>query len=41
MDKYKEVWSGIKSKIKTMVEKNCFVKKNMQELELIQTMIYL
>ena len=26
-DKYEEVWSGIKSEIKTMVEKNYFTKK--------------
>ena len=42
-EKYKEVWSGIKSEIeRLMVEKNYFMeKKIMQELELIQMKIYL
>ena len=41
-DKYEEVFSGINQKLKhLMVEKNCFMKKNMLELELILTMIYL
>ena len=42
-DKYEEVLSGVRSQIKTlkMVEKNCFIKKNMQKLKLILTMIYL
>ena len=40
-DKYEEVWSRIRSELKhLMVEKNCFMKKIMEELELIQTMIY-
>ena len=39
---YEEVWSGIKSEIKKLiVRKELFYeKKIMQELELIQTMIY-
>ena len=41
-DKYKEVWSGIRSEIQTlMMKKKCFMKKIMQELELVVTMIYL
>ena len=40
-EKYEEVFSGIISKIKTIMEKNCFMKKIMLELELILTMIYL
>ena len=36
-EKYKEVFSGIMS----VVEKNCFMKKIMLELELILTIIYL
>ena len=40
-EEYEEVWSGIKSEIKNlMLERNCFMKKIMQELELIQAMIY-
>ena len=40
-DKYGEVLSGIRSEIKTLiVEKNCFIKKIMLELELILMMIY-
>ena len=39
--KYEEVWSETGSEIKTMVEKNCFMKKVILELELILTMIYL
>ena len=39
-DKYKDVFSVIRSKLKhLMVEKNCFMKKNMPELGLILTMI--
>ena len=41
-DKYKEVWSRIRSEIKTLNDgKELFYEKIMQELELIQTMIYL
>ena len=42
-DKSEEVLSGVRSQIKTlkMVEKNCFIKKIMQKLKLILTMIYL
>ena len=41
-EKYEEVFPGIMKKLKhSMVEKNCFMKKFIQELELIQTMIYL
>ena len=40
-EKYEEVFSGIRSEIKTMVEKNCFMKKITLELELILKMIYL
>ena len=40
-EKYEEVFSGINQKLKQlMVEKNCFMKKIMQELELIQTTMY-
>ena len=38
--KYEEVFSGIRSEIR-MIEKKCFMKKTMLELELILTMIYL
>ena len=39
-EKYKEVFSGIRSEIKTLsVEKNCSMKKIMLELGLILTMI--
>ena len=41
-EEYEKVWSEIKSEIKNlMVEKDCFMKKLIQELELIQMMIYL
>ena len=41
-DKYEEVWSGIRSEIKKLNGgKNCFMKKDMPELGLILTMIYL
>ena len=42
-EKYEEVFFLVlDQKLKqSMVEKNCFMKKIMQELELIQTMIYL
>ena len=40
-EKYEEVLSGIRSEIKNlMVEKNCFMKKTMPELELILMMIF-
>ena len=40
-EKYEEVWSGIRSEIKTPNgRKNCFMKKIMPELELMQMMIY-
>ena len=39
-DKYEEVFCPIKSEIETMVEKKCIMKKIMEELELIQMMIY-
>ena len=42
IDKYEEVCLELDQKLKhLMVEKNCFMKKIMQELELILTMIYL
>ena len=42
IEKYEKVFSGIKSKIETINDrKELFYKKNMQELELIQMMIYL
>ena len=41
IEKYEEVFTGIRSEIKTMVEKNCFMKKSMIELELILSTIYL
>ena len=41
-NKYEEVWSGIRSEIKTLNDgKELFYRKNMLELELIRTMIYL
>ena len=41
-EKYREVFSGIRSEIKQlMVEKNYFMKNVMLELELILTMIFL
>ena len=40
-EKYEDVFSGIRSEIKTMVEKNCFMKKIRLELGLIRTMICL
>ena len=41
-EKYREVWWGINSKIKTLNgRKELFSEKIMQELELIQMMIYL
>ena len=41
-EKYKEVWSGIRSEIKTLNGgKELFYKKIMLKLELILTMIYL
>ena len=41
-EEYEEVWSRIKSEIKKLNgKKNCFMKMFLQELELIQTMIYL
>ena len=41
-EKYEKVFSGIRSEIKTMVEKNCFMKElKLLELELILAMIYL
>ena len=39
--KYEEVWSEIRSEIKTVVEKDCFMKKVILELELVLKMIYL
>ena len=40
-DKYEEVWSEIRSEIKTLNDrKELFYKKELQELELILTMIY-
>ena len=40
-DKYEEVWSGIRSKVKTLNGgKELLYEKIMQELELILTMIY-
>ena len=40
-DKYEEVWSGIRSKVKTLNGgKELFYEKIMLELELILTMIY-
>ena len=40
-EEYEKVFSGIISEIKTlMVKKNCFMKKIMEESELIQMMIY-
>ena len=42
IEKYKEVFSGIKSEIETInAGEKMYYKKKMQELELIQTMIYL
>ena len=42
IDKYEKVWSGIRSEIKIFNGgKELFMKKKMQELELILTMIYL
>ena len=42
IDKYEEVFSGIKSEIeKLMVEKRCITKNIMRRLELIQMIIYL
>ena len=38
--KYEKVFSGIISEIKTIVEKNYFMKKIMKELQLIQMIIY-
>ena len=41
-EKYEEVWSGIRSVIKTLNGgKKCFMKKIMLELELVMIMIYL
>ena len=40
IEKYEEVFSRIRSEIKTIVEKNFFTKKIMQESVLIQTIIY-
>ena len=41
-EEYEKAFSGIKSEIRTLNgEKNCFMKKIMQELELIRMMIYL
>ena len=41
-EEYEEVFCGIKSEIKKVkLEKNWFMKKIMQKLELIQMMIYL
>ena len=41
-EKYEKVFSGIKSETKRInVEKNCFMKKIMLELDLILTMIFL
>ena len=41
-EKYEEVWSGIRSEIKTLNGgKELFYKKIMLKLELILTMIYL
>ena len=42
IEKYEEVFSGIKSEIETlMVEKKCIMKNIIQRSELIQMMIYL
>ena len=41
IEKYKEVFSGIKSKIKRLIaEKKCIKKNIMQKLNLIQMRIY-